>query len=331
MRGRIAVGRDRVLDELLDDAAGILADHGHTITRMDAPEGLTGPADALLIASRTPVTPGFLDAHPELKAVIFLSSGTNSIDLDDAARRGVVVANGATQENYSSMAEATIMLASALLLRLGDRLTECAEQRPRPQPSTLRSRMLMGSTLGLIGYGRIARQIPPRLAGWGVTVLAHSRGATPADAPGVELVGLDELLRRSDVVSLHLALTAQTRGIIGERELGLMRPESYLINTARGGLVDEDALARALREGTLAGAAIDTVEHEPVAADNPLRGCPGLLLTDHIIGHTRQMYDSLVPAAVANLEAVMESETPPGVVRSGRITPPGDTDAQATE
>lgn len=312
---RVCVGTDRVLDELLDEAAAELERRGHEVVRAADPEAVTGPVDALLVTSRTPVGPAFLDRHPELRGVAFASSGVNSIDVPDATRRGVLVANGATPENHGSMAEATIMLALALRLRLPDRMAALASGRPRPRPVELDSRSLRGATLGLIGFGRISREVSLRLAGWGVArILCHTRSPRPEEWPEIEFCPLDRLLVESDVVSVHLPLNASTRGLIDAGRLALMRPDAVLINTSRGGIVDEDALAEALRRGTLGGAAIDTFAIEPLPADSPLRTAPNAILTDHIVGHTVEMYRSLVPAAVTNVEQILSGGRPPFLV-----------------
>ncbi|MFJ3303929.1 NAD(P)-dependent oxidoreductase [Streptomyces sp. NPDC086549] len=312
LAARVVVGTDRVLDELLDEVADELARRGHDVVRADDPRTVSGPFDALLVTSRTPVGPDLLDRHPELRGVAFASSGVNSIDVADATRRGIVVANGATPQNHGSMAEATIMLALALRLRLPDRMAALAEGRPRPRPAELDSRSLRGATLGLIGFGRISREVCTRLSGWGVgRILCHTRSPRPDAWPEVEFCELDRLLRESDIVSVHLPLTEGTRGLIGRDQLALMRPDSTLINTSRGGIVDEDALAEALCRGSVAGAAIDTFGIEPLPSDSPLRGAPNAILTDHVIGHTVEMYRSLVPAAVENIEQILTGGRPP--------------------
>ncbi|WP_433386888.1 NAD(P)-dependent oxidoreductase [Micromonospora sp. KLBMP9576] len=292
-----------------------LTRRGHEVVRADDPSTVTAPFDALLVTSRTPVGPDLLDRHPELRGVAFASSGVNSIDVHDATRRGIVVANGATPQNHGSMAEATIMLALALRLRLPDRMAALANGRRRPRPAELDSHSLLGATIGLIGFGRIAQEVFARLAGWKVgRILCHTRSPRPEAWPEVEFCPLDRLLRESDVVSVHLPLTGATRGLIGRDELGLMRREATLINTSRGGIVDEEALAECLHQGSIAGAAIDTFRIEPLPADSPLRDAPNAILTDHVVGHTVEMYRSLVPAAVANIEQILTGGRPPHLV-----------------
>ncbi|MBC6447411.1 NAD(P)-dependent oxidoreductase [Actinokineospora xionganensis] len=310
---RVYVGADRVLDELFDEIARGLADRGHDVVRDIDLAAEDGALHVLVVTSRTPVTVEFMDRHPELRGVVFVSSGVNSIDVAEASRRGVLVANGATPENHGSMAEATIMLALALSFRLSDRMTAVAELRPRPRPAELDSRPLRGATIGLLGFGRISREVCKRLAAWDVgRILCHTR--TPREWPGVEFCSFDTVVEESDILSVHLPLTPATRGLIGAAELARMRPGAMLINTSRGGIIDEDALAEALARGDIGGAAIDTFDIEPLPAASPLRQAPNIMLTDHVIGHTVDMYRSLVPAAIENVDCVVRGETPPYLV-----------------
>lgn len=316
----VHVGSDRVLDELMDKVSAELQAKGCAVSRPERPslaELHDGPDEnaVLVVTSRTAVTKDYLSRHPSVRGVVFLSSGVNSIDIPDATRRGIVVANGATPENQGSMAEATVMLAIALLLRLPERVEAFREERPRPAPSEITSRTLRGATVGLIGFGRIAKEVCRRLEGWGVErILCHTRKPQPKQWPGVTFASLPECLQASHVVSIHLPLTAQTANLVDAQALSLMREDAVLINTSRGGIVDEGALAQALRTGRLAGAAIDTFDIEPAPTGNPLRSCPNVILTDHVIGHTRRMYDSLVAAAVQNVERILRGAVPEYIV-----------------
>jgi D-3-phosphoglycerate dehydrogenase len=329
----VFVGDDHVLGETLDAVAGALSARGYRIVRGAAqpapahteypprswPE-LFGQASAMLVSTRTRVPARLLASAPLLRGVVFPSIGTESVDLAAATRLGIVVAHGATPENFQSMAEATVMLAVALLLELPVRQQQFASRAARPATSTLTSRMLAGRTVGLVGFGRIAQEVVTRLDGWRVgRILAHTRTPPPRQCwPQVSFVDLGTLLEHSDVVSLHLPLTPETRALIGAAELARMGPGSVLINTARGGIVDEAALAHALTGGALGGAAVDTFAHEPPPADHPLRGCPNVILTDHIVGHTRELFDSLVPAAVDNITRLL-SGRPPRHLRNPQV------------
>jgi D-3-phosphoglycerate dehydrogenase len=330
----VFVGHDRVLDDVLDRVAEGLRRDGVDVVRGPAapPPALTrytpeeqqtffGRARVAVISSRTVIDRHILRNFPQLCGIVFASSSTASCDLDDATAEGVLVANGATAENMESMAEATVMLAAALMLDLPLKQRQFAEGSPRPRPDQLTSRMLAGSTVGLIGFGRIAREVVHRLANWRVgRILAYTRSPRTTQWPNVEFVDLHTLLRESDVVSLHLPLAADTRGMLGADELALMRPGSVLINTARGGLVDESALAKALQDGHLRGAAIDTFVEEPVAPSHPLRGLPSVILTEHLVGHTRELFDSLAPAALQSVHDILNGR-PPAAAQNAAVLP----------
>ena len=204
--------------------------------------------------------------------------GVDHIDVDAATELVVVVTNCPTRETIVGMAEASVMFMVALLLQLERKQASLRAGNWRP-PTT--STLLLGKTVGLVAYGRIARAVEERLQGWGVTIQAYD-----PFVPGT--VPLDRLLTTSDVVSLHTPRTSQTMGLIGKRELGLMKPTAILVNTSRGGIVDEAALAEAIDSGQIAGAALDVFEQEPPSMDNPLFRCDPfkVLLTPHSIGHS---------------------------------------------
>jgi D-3-phosphoglycerate dehydrogenase len=281
--------------------------------RADWPE-LFGRARLIVVSSRTRVPAELLAWAPRLEAVVFPSTGVNSCDLPAATAHGVLVANGATRENCESMAEATVMLAVALLLDLPRKTRQFVNLEPRPPIGDLRARMLAGKTVGLIGFGGIARAVVERLVGWRVSeILVYTR-TVPAEAGRVPLpvrfVEFDTLLRESDVISLHVPLDERTRGLIGADELARMKPGVMIVNTARGGLIDEIALAEALQDGQVGGAAIDTFDPEPPDPAHPLRRRHDVILTGHIVGHTRELFDSLLPTARANIARLLNGEPP---------------------
>jgi phosphoglycerate dehydrogenase-like enzyme len=252
-------------------------------------------------------------AAPRLRAVNSLVIGLETIDVDACTAAGVLVANGAIEENFLGVAEATVMLI--LALRLDLKAKERAMRTTGTRPLATRAVLLRERTVGLIGMGRIGRAVVDRLRGFNVRLLAHDPFV--ADAPeGVVLVGLDQLLRESDVVSIHVMLTPGTRGMIGRREIGLMKPEAYLVNTSRGHIVDEHALADALNAGRLAAAAVDTFALEPTPLSNPLFEVDPdrLMLTGHCIAHSARIPGLLVNAAEENVLREASGEVPEYVV-----------------
>jgi phosphoglycerate dehydrogenase-like enzyme len=183
--------------------------------------------------------------------------------------------------------------------------------RPKPTPTDAWARMLFGRTAGLIGFGRIARGVAERLAGFGVRILAHDPFVKPETAPrGVEFHDLESVLKSSDIVSLHVNITETTRGLIGERELGFMKPTAYLVNTSRGEAIDESALIRALKARQIAGAALDNFIVEPLPTNSPLRELDNVILTPHMVGHTRDVFASFPTAAVENIAHILRGELP---------------------
>ena len=168
--------------------------------------------------------------------------------------------------------------------------------------------------MGLVGMGRIARGVVDRLQGWETEILYFDPYVPQDKAPaGTRKVELDELLQRSDFVSLHVTVTDETKAMIGERELRLMKPTAYLVNTARGAALDEAAVYKALKEGVIAGAALDAFVQEPLPMDSPLRefvGADNVILTPHIIGHSYDVMASLPVAARENITRVLHGEPP---------------------
>jgi (S)-sulfolactate dehydrogenase len=247
-------------------------------------------ADALVVRNRTRVDRELLGAAPRLRAVGRLGVGLDNIDVGACEAAGIAVfpATGA-----NSLAVAEYVIATAMLLLRGAYLSSAevaAGKWPRQRLSS--GREIAGKVLGLVGFGGIG-QLTARLAqGLGMRVLAADP-MLPADAPvwsatGVGRRELDALLAEVDVLSLHVPLTDATRGLIDAARLARMKPDAVLVNTARGGIVDEAALAEALREGRLGGAALDVFTDEPLAAGSPLADVPHLILTPHIAGVTRE-------------------------------------------
>jgi (S)-sulfolactate dehydrogenase len=243
---------------------------------------------ALIVRNRTVVDVALLEAAPGLRVIGRLGVGLDYIDVPACAARGIVVIP-ATGANAGAVAEYVLGTAMALLRLATTRSAETAAgQWPRAALSS--GREIAGKTLGLIGFGGIG-QLTARLAqGLGVRVIAHDPmigdGAAIWRSSGVTATAFGALLAQSDIVSLHVPLTDQTRNLIDATALARMKPGALLINSARGGIVDEAALAAALRSGHLGGAAIDVFDQEPLAAGTPFAGLPNLILTPHIAGVT---------------------------------------------
>jgi D-3-phosphoglycerate dehydrogenase len=231
--------------------------------------------------------------------------GVDKIDVPAATELGVLVANSPAPENFVAVAEATV----ALILMLQKRVkhNEAKLRRGAWTQRDDRGEFLFGKTVGLIGLGRVGSRVARRLAGWDVRLIAADPYVDPARAAelGVTLVDLSTLLAESDVVSLHPSLTDETRRMIGEKELRRMKPTAVLINTARGEVADEDAVARAVDERWIAGAALDAFTKEPLPAESALRRVDPerMILTPHNIAHSIAHSEA---GRVANLKLALE-------------------------
>src|SRR5712692_11382178 len=221
-------------------------------------------ADVILASHLETISRGVLESSSKLRLVIVPFIGTDKIDVGAASRLGILVANSPTPENFISVAEATIGLIVMLLKRI--KHNEAKLRRGEWAQRQDRGEFLFGKTVGLVGLGRVGSHVARRLVNWDVRLLASDPYVSQGHAwtLNVTLTDLGTLLAEADVVSLHCALTNETRGLIGEKELRRMKPGALLINTARGEVTDEEALARAVHEGWIAGAAIDAFSKEPL-------------------------------------------------------------------
>jgi len=239
-----------------------------------------------IMRERTPFPATLFERLPKLKLLVTTGRRNAAIDLAAAGRRGVTVCG--TGSPGHAAGELTFALILALARNL---LAEANSVRAGGWQVGL-GRDLHGATLGIIGLGHIGAQIAGFGRAFGMNLLAWSQNLTEARAAevGVRRVAKDELLASADFVTIHLRLSPRTRGLVGTRELALMRKDAYLVNTSRGPIVDEGALIQALEQGRIAGAALDVYDREPLPTEHPLRQTPNLLLTPHIGYVTRETY-----------------------------------------
>jgi phosphoglycerate dehydrogenase-like enzyme len=245
-----------------------------------------------------------------LKIISRWGVGYDTIDIAAATRAGIVVAYTPELLN-DAVADYTF----ALLLAAARRVPEVHASMRNGQWQTAWGQDVAGQTLGIVGCGRIGTAVARRAAGFGMRMLGFD--CTPkemARAAGIRLVTMDELLSQSDFVSLHAALTPQSRGMIGEAQLRRMKPTAILINTGRGPLIDEEALSRALHEGWIAGAALDVFETEPLPPTSPLRGAPNVVLSPHQSSLARGTGARVSLAAVEAVRELMRGRPPRMVV-----------------
>jgi (S)-sulfolactate dehydrogenase len=286
-----------VISEFMDDGAverlrdfDLLYDP-KLVDKPDELAAALGEARALIVRNRTQVRGALLKAGPRLEAVGRLGVGLDNIDVEVCKARGIAV-YPATGANDVSVAEYVIAAAMVLLRGAYGATGEVvAGAWPR---NRLMGREIAGKRFGLVGFGSIARETARRAAALGMNICALDPYVPAADPAwrqpwgSVEPLSLQDLLARSDVVSLHVPLTAQTKNLIDAKALASMKPDAILINAARGGVVDEAAVAAALKAGHLGGAALDVFEEEPLSAakGGVFAGCPNLILTPHIAGVT---------------------------------------------
>ncbi len=248
-----------------------------------------------------------LSAGDRLKVISRYGVGVDNVDLNAARARGIVVTN-TPGANTVSVAE----LAIGLMLALIRRIPTAVETTRRGEWPRLSGVTLEGKTIGLLGFGAIGRQVAVRLAGFSCRVLAHDPVADEAFAAqhDVTLVTRDTLLAESDLLSLHLPLLPETRGLVDVAFLERLKPGAYLINTARGEIVDEAALLAALRTGRLAGAALDAFSEEPPSANHPLLALPQVLVTPHMGAHADSAINAMGWLSTRDCLAVLAGEPP---------------------
>ncbi len=286
-----------VISEFMDEAAvaslarrfDVRYDAKLVDRRDDLLAGLAD-ADALIVRNRTQVDAALLARAPKLRVVGRLGVGLDNIDVAACAARGIEVipATGA-----NALAVAEYVVCTAMLLLRGAYLSSAEVAAGKwPRGALGEGRETAGKMLGVVGFGGIGRRVAKLAQGLGMKVLATDP-AIAADAPvwresGAAFRGLDDLLAESDAVTLHVPLAPETRHLLSAGRLARMKRGAVLINTARGGVIDEAALAEALAGGHLAGAALDVFETEPLPAGSPLAGAPNLVLTPHVAGVTRE-------------------------------------------
>ncbi len=278
--------------------------HGtRAATHQELIDRLQGAAAAINIRAYTRFDAELLAALPELRIISILGTGTDNVDLEAATRHGVVVTNtpGASTVSVAELAFA-LMLAAARRVALADRAVRAGSWRH------VEGVELRGKTLGIVGLGAIGREVASIGRAFGMKVVAWSLTPDPERARqvGAALVGFEELLRTSDVVSLHLRASAKTAGLIGARELAMMKPGAILVNTARGSLVDEQALADALTSGRLGAAGLDAFAQEPLPSDSPLVRVENIVLSPHVGWVTVEASERLRQMPVDNLIAFFE-------------------------
>ncbi len=281
-----------------------------TVHDRTPPEAIAARAAdaAIVLTNKTVLDAAVLARLPALRFIAVLATGYNVVDVDAARARGIPVAN-VPEYGSAEVAQHTLALLLELCHRTGDHARAVAEGAWSRAPDfsfwLVPPRSLVGETLGLVGFGRIARRVAALGRALGMRVVAHSPsrrgGAEPPDA----WLSIEELFAAADVISLHCPLTAENAGFVDAALLARLRPGALLINTARGGLLDEAAVAAALRDGRLAGAALDVLSREPPPADHPLLSAPHCVITPHLAWASLAARRRLMQHTVDNVRAFL--------------------------
>jgi phosphoglycerate dehydrogenase-like enzyme len=309
----------------LPEATAMLNSSGHEVTYVESLTAWTDlaangrdtlkEARAIVMGRVLGVDAAAFSLAPKLRVIALHTSGYDNVDLDEATSRGVIVTNvkGVNAEQCAEFAIG-LMLCVVRQIRAGDQAIRAGLWSGRTQTSM----DVQGATLGVIGLGQIAKAFVRRAHAFGVRILVHTRTPDPALGRelGIEYAPLDEVLRTADIVCLFAALTKETRGMIGARELGLMKKTAYLINIARGELIDEDALVEALRKDKIAGAGLDVFEVEPLF-NSPLFALDNVVLTPHQAGLTQGGKAGAAVRAARNALDVLHGKIPQDAINPG--------------
>jgi glyoxylate reductase len=277
---------------------------------METDPQLLAGAEGFLTYGHPPIDGLVMDRMPNLRVISNFGVGVDHINLEDARTRGIPVGNTpGFVDNATADMTFALLMSIARNVVVGDRFARGPEFTFY-DPNLLHGHEVYGSTLGIVGMGNIGRQVARRASGFDMTILYHNRNRNlqAEEELGVTYATLPELLAQADFVTLNLPLTAETRKIIGREQLQQMKPTAYLINLARGGVVDHDALFEALSEGWIAGAALDVTEPEPLPRDHPLLKMENLVIVPHLGSATRQTRLGMAQRTVENLLAGLHGE-----------------------
>lgn len=275
-------------------------------------------ADAIFLASKK-IDEEILDAAPKLKIIARYGVGYDNVDVEACTKRGVYVTitPGVLSDAVADLALAFMLCLSRNIIE-ADKYTR--EKWARNEDKLRLGFDLKGKVCGIVGLGRIGFQVAKRVHGFGMRILYYDivRNEEAERLFGAKLVSLDELLRESDYVTIHVFLNEKTRGMIGRRELSLMKKSAYIINTARGAVIDQTALVEFLKEKKIAGAGLDVFEKEPISLDDPLLKLDNVVLAPHMGSATVETRRAMARTAIKNIMAVLKGEVPPNPVPEQR-------------
>jgi glyoxylate reductase len=270
-------------------------------------------AEGLLCSNHTPVDDELFDAAPRLRVISQFGVGYDRADIQEATARGIAISN-TPDVLTDAVADLTLglMLAASRRIPAYDRFVRSGEWGKRSGPPN--GFDLRGKVLGIVGFGRIGRAVAARGSVFGLQILFHDVFTNPGSGEDARYRTLDSLLQQADIVSMHTNLDATSRHIISDRELRLMKPAAWIINTSRGPVIDEPALAAALHAGVIAGAALDVMEVEPLPDGAPMLAAPNTILTPHIASGTVETIAAMRELCLQNFINGLSGKRPPAVV-----------------
>lgn len=276
----------------------------------------------IAIVSAEPCTESVFLASPDLKLIACDGVGYDHIDVSAATRQGIVVTNAPMVHESNGDFVMGMIIALVRKLLIADAGVRSGKWHDRQRYV---SRDICGSTLGLLGFGRVARAVATRARGFGMPVLAYSPHADQKTAGelGVKIVGFEQLLAEADILSLHVPLNDQTRGMIGARELALMKVGAYLVNSSRGAVIDEESLVAALKSNRLAGAALDVFCDEPPPLDHPLLLLQNVILSPHVGSDTYGAFSRVFDCIVDDVLLFLSGKPPRNVLNPDALSAPG--------
>lgn len=301
----LIVIRDPILGCIPEDVTQLLMLRGYAPLMITPEEFTCAPAELLETAEvvvcgvSVRFDSHLMDRMPRLKTIVSAVIGTDAIAIEQAKERGIEVAHSPAMETSESMAEATVLLILACSFDLRARMREFEKGWSRPPRPT--GRTLMGKTVGLIGFGRTARGVARRLTAWGVEILAFDRGKQ-YDEGKVKCVSLETLLCNSNIVSLHLPLTPETEMFLDKEHLSMLPDGAIVVNTARGRLIDEQALAQQVQAGRIRAVGLDVFASEPPTESVVLELGKTSIFTPHALGHTQESFNALSRMAAENAD-----------------------------
>jgi glyoxylate reductase len=276
--------------------------------------------EGLLCSAQFPIDEALLRAAPNLRVISNFGVGYNNVDVGAATARGIAVCN-----TPGVLSDAVADLTIALILNISRRLVTNLDYArngdwTRQEPLPPLGFDVADKTLGIVGFGRIGRAVARRAHAFGMRILFHDVITAAPEIAACEYRPFDDLLREADFVSLHVNLTPETERLIGARELSLMRPSAYLVNTSRGPVVDQPALVAALHNGGIAGAALDVLSVEPPPPGDPILSAPNVLILPHTGSATLETRAAMLDLAISNLLAVLRGDAPPSCVNAEALT-----------